>query len=94
MKKAIMQYILSEGDYERMRENKSEYENMSYDDFLLWNTFKIDGLDNDEISCLSNLIKYMSSNKLNLIDMEDCGSWTASAFFYDMNANMCIVHPR
>jgi hypothetical protein len=94
MKKAIMQYILGEGDYKRMRENNSEYENMSYDDFLLWNTCKIDTLDNDGISWLSKLIEYISSNKVNLIDMEDCGSWTASAFFYDMNANMCIVHPR
>jgi hypothetical protein len=94
MKKAIMQYILNEDDYKRIRENNSMYENMSYDDFLLWNNCKIDALDKDEISCLSKLIKYISSNRVNLIDMEDCGSWRASAFFYDMNADMCIVHDR
>ena len=89
-----MQYILKEDDYKRMSENNSMYEDISYDNFLLWNTFKIDTLDNDGISWLSKLIEYISSNKVNLIDMEDCGSWTASAFFYDMDAKLCIVHPR
>jgi hypothetical protein len=96
VKKAIMMHILDRDDFERMKSinEGSKYDKMSYDDFLQWNRFKIDALDKEEISWLSMLIAYISSYEIKLVDMEDCGRWTASAFFYDMDANLCIVHPR
>jgi hypothetical protein len=96
-KKIIISHLLDDDDFERlkeMREDDNIYNNMSYDEFVDWNSKKIDALNMNEMKWLYMLLTYMASEKINLIDMEDCGSWTATAFFYHMDGKLCITHPR
>jgi hypothetical protein len=96
-KKTIISHLLDDDDFERlkeMREDDNIYNNMSYDEFVDWNSKKIDALNKNEMNWLYMLLTYMASEKINLIDMEYCEGWTATAFFYDMDGKLCITHPR
>ena len=67
---------------------------LSYNDFLLYNKECLEELSHKDLKWVWRLCKFMDSGKVGMMDLEGCGMWKASCFFYDLNKELVIVHPR
>ena len=94
----IMSYIVAECEYERMIDQSCRGidTSMSYDNFFLWNKACLEELSYEDLSWVWGLCKRLRLNReiILMMDLEDCGLWTASSIFYDTNKKLVIVHPR
>jgi hypothetical protein len=83
-------FLPCEADFERM----TEYSEMTYSEFLKWNTDKISQLDPKYLRWLSALMKMITCDHLTMMDKEDCIIWNADGFFFDTNGKLCLTHSR
>ena len=91
-----LDYLVAECEYERMlgEECKAIDPSLSYDDFVLYNKSCLEELSPKRLKWVWRLCKELDSEKIQMMDLEDCGLWKATCFFYDLNMNLVIVHPR
>jgi hypothetical protein len=87
-------FLPSQCEYERMRDLNEDYENMEYEDFILWNLECLRTITVEDRVSLMWLCKKMRSNNINLVDMESCSSFAANGFYFDKESNLCIINPR
>lgn len=92
----IMTHIVEACYYERMvgESCRGIDLSMSYDDFFLYNKACLEELSYEDLNWVWGLCKRLNRRQIGMMDMEDCGIWEADAIFYDLNKNLCIVHPR
>ena len=93
----IMTYCVDENGYGRMFDFKckginTEVEN--YEEFRAWNIQCLEEMSDEDQTWVWGLCKRIGCSNLGMMDMEDCGIWTADQFFFDKNKKLCIVHPR
>jgi hypothetical protein len=90
----ILTHVVPECYYERMlgEECKRIDSTMSYNDFFLYNKDCLDRLSYEDLSWVWGLCKRLQM--IGMMDMECCGIWKADTFFYDINRELVIVHPR
>ena len=89
---ALMAFLPSEGDFERMS-GEGMYE-ISYNEFLKSNRYKIGQLDSKYRSWLMSLMKMISSEHITMMDKEYCIPWHADGFFFDKDGKLCLTHAR
>jgi hypothetical protein len=89
-------HLVDSDSFERMQDLKCSGLNnfVSYDDFVIWNKQCIMELPFDDHIWIFGLCNKLKASKIGMMNMEDCGVWTAYAFFYDKEKKLCIVHPR
>ena len=87
-------FLPSQYEYERMQDMNEDYEEMSYEDFIIWNLECLRTITVEDRGYLMWMCKKMRSNKINLVDMESCSSFTANGFYFDKESNLCIINPR
>ena len=92
----IMTYLVDSDSFERMQAIECSGVNsfVSYDDFVMWNKQCLNELPFDDHVWMLGFCKRLKDCKIGMMDLEDCGIWTADAFFYDNDKKLCIVHPR
>lgn len=91
-----LDYLVAECEYERMIDQYCSAINpsLSYDDFVLYNKSCLEELSPKRLKWVWRLCKELDSEKIRMMDLEDCNLWKASCLFYDLNKNIVIVHPR
>jgi hypothetical protein len=93
----IMAYCVDINGYGRMFDlecNGVDTEVEDYEGFRAWNIKCLGEMTYKEQTWIWELCKRIGSSNLGMMDMEDCGIWTADQFFFDKNKKLCIVHPR
>jgi len=92
----IMSYLVDSDSFQRMKDLECSGVNIfvTYDDFIIWNKQCLNELPFDEHVWILGLCTRLKSSKICMMDLEDCGIWTADAFFYDKDKKLCVVHPR
>jgi hypothetical protein len=90
----IDSFLPDEYEYERMQGINANYEDMTYYDFVIWNHECLRNMTVEDRISLVWLCKKIKNNTINLVDMESCCEFTASGFYFDKNANICITNPR
>ena len=89
---ALMAFLPSEGDFERMSEEGAS--EMSYNEFLKSNRYTISQLDSKYRSWLMSLMKMITSEHIKMMDKEYCIPWNADGFFFDKDGKLCLTHGR
>ena len=92
-----MAYCVDINGYGRMFDlecNGVDTEVEDYEGFRAWNIKCLGEMTYKEQTWIWELCKRIGSSNLGMMDMEDCGIWTADQFFFDKNKKLCIVHPR
>jgi hypothetical protein len=87
-------FLPDKHDYQRMQDMNEDYEDMAYEDFILWNLECLRSITVEDRGYLMWMCKKIRSNNINLVDMEACSSFTANGFYFDKESNLCIVNPR
>ena len=87
-------YIPNEHEFERMKEYSSNYENMSYADFILHNINHIQNFSAVDKIWFNELCKRFQEGNVVTMDMEDCVKFTASYIFFDHRGRLCIGNER
>ena len=93
----IMAYCVNADCYGRMFDFKCrgiDMENENYAAFRAWNIKCLEEMKYEDQVWVWGLCKRIGSSTIGMMDMEDCGIWTADQFFFDKNKKLCIVHPR
>ena len=93
----IMAYCVDAEGYGRMFDFKCrgiDTEVEDYEGFRAWNVKCLEEMSDSTRMWVWELCKYLKDYNLGMMDMEDCGIWTADQFFFDKNKKLCIVHPR
>lgn len=90
----IMSHVVPECYYGRMEYLKCDgiKEDLSYNDFLLHNKACLDELSLDDVTWIWGLCKRLKN--LGMMDMECCGIWEGDSFFYNLDKELVLVHPR
>ena len=92
----ILSNLVNKYDFKRMRD--LEPENVAgldtWEAFVTWNTQCVAGLTEEERVFLKGLCSMLEKSALRMVDMESCGEWRASAFYFNAKKVLCIVHPR
>jgi len=87
-------FLPDEYEYERMQGMNENYENENYYDFTIWNYECLRNMTVEDRVSLMWLCKKIKNNMINLLDMESCCEFTASGFYFDKDANICITNSR
>jgi len=90
----IIKYLVAECEFERMVDFNEKLGFENYHDFLVWNMQCIIELSADDRTMITGLCTRLNNNTFKMVDMEDCHEWTASAYYFNNNKQLCIVHPR
>ena len=93
----IMAYCVNADGYGRMFDFKCRGINTrveDYEGFRAWNLKCLEEMSYEDKVWVWGLCKRLGSSSVGMMDMEDCGIWTADQFFFDKNKKLCIVHPR
>ena len=93
----IMSFCVDDDSYERMFDFKSkgiDTQVENYEEFYNWNKKCVEEMAYEDKLWLNGLCMRLKNSKLGMMDLEDCGIWTADQFFFDKNKKLCIVHPR
>jgi len=92
----VLDYLVAECEWERMvdQECKAINPSLSYSEFVAYNTTCLEELSPKDLKWVQRLCKRLNSEKVGMMDLECCGIWKASCFFYDLNKELVIVHPR
>jgi len=93
---SITPFIVDAHYYARMQSRDCEGvdDSVRYAEFISWNIQCISELKDGERAFLFDLCQHIKNNKLNLMDLESCLVFEASAIYYDQNKKLCIVNPR
>ena len=65
-----------------------------YDVFYNWNKTCLEEMHDEELIWIWGLCNYIKGSHMKMMDLEDCGIWTADQYFFDKNKKLCVVHPR
>ena len=91
-----LNYLVHECEYERMLGEECDKIDisLSYNDFILYNKSCLEKLSPERLNWVWSLCKELDNEKIGMMDLECCGVWKATCFFYDLYKNLVIVHPR
>jgi len=91
-----MVYCVDKLSFERMQdiESKGIDEFKDYEEFINWNEKCLEEMSYEDQIWVWGLCKRLMDSMVNIMDMEDCGIWTADQFYFLKNKKICIVHPR
>ena len=95
--KSIMTGIVCKDSFGRMYDFKCKGIDGfadDYDEFYNWNKSCLEKMSYEDQIWVWGLCKRLGSSNVGMMDMEDCGIWTADQFFFDKNKKLCVVHPR
>ena len=84
------------GAHERMKGEACSAINreLSYNEFVRWNTECIRGLTDDDKEWLVGLCKRLKKNTISLMDLESCAVFVGDCIYFDTNKNLVIANPR
>jgi hypothetical protein len=94
---SIMSYIVCEESFGRMYDFKCKGIEGFADDygaFYNWNKTCLEEMSDSTRTWVWGLCNCLKDSNLGMMDLEDCGIWTADQLFFDKNKKLCIVHPR
>jgi len=92
----ILAHLLEDCEFERMQDmNPKNVEGMDdYAAFVAWNARCVADLSDDMRAALTGVCALLKKGTLKMADMEDCGEWGASGFYFNAKKQLVIVHPR
>jgi hypothetical protein len=92
----ILHNLVAECEYERMvfEQCRAIDLSLSYNDFLAYNKKCLEELSPEDLEWMRCLCKGLNSHRIGMMDLEDCGIWKAHCFFYNLEKDIVIVHPR
>jgi hypothetical protein len=93
----IMTYCVDADGYGRMFDFKCEgiyTEVEDYAAFREWNIKCLGEMNYEDQVWVWGLCRRIGGFNVGMMDMDNCGIWTADQFFFDKNKKICIVHPR
>lgn len=92
----ILNNLIAECEYERMLSQMclAIDPSLSYNDFLAYNKKCLEELFPEDLEWMRCLCKRLNNGRIGMMDLEDCGIWEGHCFFYDLDKNLVIVHPR
>lgn len=89
----IMSHCIDSNSYGRMFDFKCNvFED--YEGFMEWNIKCLEEMSHEDQVWMWDLCKRLKDCNIGMMDLEECGIWTADQFFFDKNKKICIVHPR
>jgi len=99
MNAAIRAHLIDADDFERMKamapENVASLD--TYEAFVAWNTQCVNMFSANDATWAQTLIglcTLLKTGKLKMVDMESCGEWNASGFYFNASKTLVLVHPR
>jgi hypothetical protein len=93
-KENVEYYIPDENEFQRMKDYSSNYEDMSYEDFILHNIAHIQKFSAADKIWFNQLCKRFQEGSVLTMDMESCAGFTASYIFFDHRGRLCIGNER
>jgi len=97
MKNSVMIFIranMQKYDYDRMNDLLTNHGFQSYVNFIEHNTRCVNESSNDDITFMSMMIDWIHKRKINLCDKEDCIEWIGDSFYFNINNELVLTHPR
>jgi hypothetical protein len=96
MNASILAYLLEDCEFERMQYmNPKNVEGIDdYAAFVEWNARCVANLSDEMLAVLTGVCTLLKNDALKMSDMEDCGEWGASGFYFNAKKQLVIVHPR
>ena len=91
---SISKCLVDDMMFDRMECYNKEYKNTTFQEFHAWNMKCIATLSDDEFYWLGELCKRINQEKINLVDAEHCGEFTACCIYFNKNKTLCIMNPR
>jgi len=92
----ILTYLLKDYEFERLQDMSPE--NVAgmddYAAFVAWNARCVADLSDEDRAGLKSVCALLKKGTLKMADMEDCGEWTASGFYFNAKKELVIVHDR
>jgi hypothetical protein len=99
MNASILARLVDESDFERIQH--FEPENVAgmdtYAAFVEWNSKCVAEFQADGVAWAQTLLGICAMLKmgtLKMVDMEGCGEWRASGFYFNAKKELVIAHPR
>jgi len=92
----ILASVVERLDYERMvaLDCSNMDGAMTYEDFLEWNRICIDKMNNGDRLWTLGLCQRINGNKLRLMDLESCATFTACSIYFGQDSKLCIINGR
>lgn len=93
----IKNYIIDEYSFDRLiyLENCDIFlRNMDYEQFIRWNERCFNELSNNEKTFIKDLCDHIQLEKIQIMDEENCVSFTSEKIFFDENKKVVITCPR
>jgi len=93
-KENVEYYIPDENEFQRMKDYSSNYEDMSYEGFIIHNISHIQKFSAADKIWFNQLCKRFQEGSVLTMDMESCVEFTASYIFFDHSGRLCIANER
>lgn len=87
-------YIPDEDEFQRMKDYSSNYDDMTYQQFIVHNITHIQKFSEVDKIWFKNLCKRFQDGSVVTMDMEGCSTFTASYIFFDHRGRLCIGNER
>lgn len=92
----LANFIVDNSTFERMisYDDKNSWNDMTYADFILWNTKCFEELETDYQDDVLRICSSIKRKFIKLVDEENCCEMTACSIYFNKNKQLCIVNPR